>query len=181
MAILEIIELPNPLLKKKSKAIDVINDDIKKLAFDMLETMYDAPGVGLAAPQVGILKRLIVLDPYHEDNPDNAIVMVNPEILESSEEEVLCPEGCLSVPEYQSEVKRPKSVKVKWLDLNGVEHIEILDDYFARVVQHEVDHLNGVLFIDRISRLKRNMVNKKIAKKEQEKTKDYDGGVDVEA
>lgn len=172
MAILEIIELPNPLLKKKSKPINKIDDDIKRLAMDMLETMYHAPGVGLAAPQVGVLKRLIVLDPYHEDSPDKAVVMINPEILEKSEETVVCPEGCLSVPEYQSEVERPEKIKVTWLDLEGKRHEVVSDDFFARVVQHEVDHLDGVLFIDRISRIKRNMVNKKLRKRQLDKEKD---------
>ncbi|MGD9639342.1 MAG: peptide deformylase [Alphaproteobacteria bacterium] len=179
MALLKIVELPDPLLKKKSKPIAVIDEEIKKLASDMLETMYFEVGVGLAAPQVGVLKRIIVMDPYHEDKPDRAIVMVNPEIIEKSEETVFCNEGCLSVPDYQAEVKRPEKVRVKWQDLDGVEHNELLDNFAARVVQHEIDHLNGVLFIDRISRIKRSMITKKMQKKSQNQDEqDSDLGIE---
>lgn len=165
MALLEIITAPNPLLKKKSKTITKIDSSIIQLAADLLATMYHAHGVGLAAPQVGILKRLIVMDPDHEDQPEQATIMINPEIIEKSEETVTCNEGCLSVPEYQSEVIRPEKVTVTWLDLKGERHTENLDNFKARVVQHEIDHLNGILFIDRISRLKRSMINKKLKKR----------------
>ncbi len=134
----------------------------------MLQTMYDAPGVGLAAPQVGVLKRLIVMDCVKEPNP---IVLFNPEIMWRSEEREVREEGCLSIPEQFAEIKRPSEVRVRWQDIDGGHQEEKFDDLWARCVQHEIDHLNGRLFIDYLTPLKRQMITRKMIKLKRERTR----------
>lgn len=168
MAILPILEVPDPRLKTISTPVEAFDDDLKKLVEDMFETMYAAPGIGLAAIQVGVPKRLLVMD-LQEEGPDgeavkNPRVFVNPEILEPSAEHSVYNEGCLSVPDQYAEVERPAKIRARWQDLDGKTHEESMDDLMATCLQHEMDHLEGILFIDHLSRLKRQMVLKKIEK-----------------
>jgi peptide deformylase len=164
MAVLEICKYPEPVLLKKAKPVGKLDDELKKLIQDMLETMYDAPGIGLAANQIGRPIRIIVYDVTPKDQERNPSVLINPEIIESEGEQVM-EEGCLSVPEYYSDVKRSAKVKVRGLDLEG-NPVEICgEDLLATVLQHEIDHLNGILFIDRISALKRTLYKKRVQKK----------------
>lgn len=146
MAIRVIVKDPDPILRKKSKTVTKFNANLHKLLDDMAETMYDAQGVGLAAPQIGILKRAIVIDTQEEDGP-GLIEMVNPEIIEKSGEQI-GPEGCLSIPGINGDVKRYQKVKVKGMDRNGKEWVIEAEDFLARAFQHEIDHLNGILFTD---------------------------------
>lgn len=169
MAILPIIETPDPRLKTISTPVDKVDDDVRALVADMFETMYDAPGIGLAAIQVGVPKRVLVIDLQDKDEETGETikdprVFINPEILEESEELNIYSEGCLSVPEQYADVARPAVIKAKWLDAQGKEHVETLDGLTATCLQHEMDHLNGILFIDHLSKLKRDMVLKKLAK-----------------
>ena len=167
MAILEILEYPNPLLKKKSSKVEKIDDNLRQVLMDMLETMYDDAGVGLAAPQVGILKRMIVIDveqDREEGIPDNPLFLINPEIVWKSEETEISEEGCLSVPGMRAEVERFYKIVVRYLDEHGEQKELEAEGFFARALQHEIDHLNGILYIDRLSRLKRNMLLKKLEK-----------------
>jgi peptide deformylase len=167
MAKRPILILPDPRLRAVADPVVEIDDEIKKLARDMLETMYDAPGIGLAAPQVGELKRVVVMDLAKEDEPKNPIVMINPEILKFSEETVTTEEGCLSIPELYYDVERPAEVTVRYTDLEGKVHETDAKERFAICVQHELDHLDGVLYIDYLSRLKRDRVLKKFQKAER--------------
>lgn len=176
MAILEILKYPDPFLKKKTQSVNTIDSGIKKLIDDMAETMYFAKGIGLAANQVGIDKRVIVLDvPDEDDRKDykkgeNLIAIINPEIIEQ-DGEINYEEGCLSVPGFNADVKRFASVKVIGLDKDG-KILEIdAHGLFAIALQHEVDHLNGMLFIDRLSRLKREFIKKKILKAIEEESR----------
>jgi peptide deformylase len=163
MAVLEILKYPHPILKKKSQPIKKIDQTIRQLAQDLAETMYAAPGVGLAAPQVGHSLRLAVIDVTPADQPKNLMVLINPQIVEA-EGECSWEEGCLSVPEYSEEVKRKKKVVVRCQSLEG-ENVEIVgDDLLAIALQHEIDHLDGILFIDRISKLKRDLFRKSLQK-----------------
>jgi peptide deformylase len=175
MAILEILELPDPRLRDVAKPIESINDEIRALADDMLETMYAARGIGLAATQLGIDKRILVIDLQERVTEDeekegegepvrDPHVVINPELLWVSDELSIYNEGCLSIPEQYAEVERPARCRVRWLDEQGKTHEEELDGLMATCMQHEIDHLNGVLFIDHISRLKRNMIVKKLEK-----------------
>jgi peptide deformylase len=165
MALRKIISLPDPRLRLVSTPIEKVDDSIRALADDMLETMYDAPGIGLAAIQVAVPKRLLVIDTAKkEDEPPRPLVIINPAILWSSEETNPHEEGCLSIPEYYEEVIRPKMVRVRFLDRDGKEQEIEADGLLATALQHEIDHLNGVLFIDHISRLKRERVIKKFIK-----------------
>jgi peptide deformylase len=168
MALREIIILPDKQLRLVSKPVAKVTMEIRKLADDMFETMYDAPGIGLAAIQVAQPLRLITMDlAKKEDDGESAPrprVFINPEILSSSEEKSVYEEGCLSIPEYYEEVERPAKVRIRFTDLDGKLHEEDADGLFATCIQHEIDHLNGVLFIDHISKLKRDRVNKKFAK-----------------
>jgi len=164
MAIRPIIVLPEKLLRVVSEPVARIDDETRTLVTDMFETMYDAPGVGLAAVQVGVPKRVVTIDATRGDDEKNPIAMINPEIVWSSEETVAQEEGCLSIPEYLDQVIRPDRVKVRFLDLEGKEQEIDADGLLARVVQHEVDHINGVLFIDHLSKLKRDRVIKKYTK-----------------
>jgi peptide deformylase len=162
MALREVLQFPDPRLKRVSKPVEEIDDAVRQLAADMLEVMYDEPGIGLAAPQVGESIRLIVVDTEwtEEGNEREPLALVNPEILERSGT-ITWTEGCLSVPDFQSDVERSQKVRVRGLDLDGNERIEEAEDLRAVCLQHEIDHLDGILFIDRISRLKRSMYVKK--------------------
>ncbi len=167
MAILQILEVPDPRLKTISSPVDTFDDDLKRLVDDMFETMYAAPGIGLAAIQIGVPKRLLVMDLQEEKDGEtvkNPRVFVNPVILDPSEEHSVYSEGCLSVPDQYAEVERPAKVRARWQDLDGKFHEEAMDDLMATCLQHEMDHLEGILFIDHLSRLKRQMVLKKIEK-----------------
>jgi peptide deformylase len=164
MAIRPILTVPDPILKQVSKPVDKVDDDLRALMDDMLDTMYDAPGIGLAAIQIGVAKRIIVMDLAREGEPKNPRYFVNPEIVWASDELKPWEEGCLSVPEIFDEVERPSHVKLKYLDYNGVEVIEDAHDLFAVCIQHEMDHLEGVLFIDHLSRLKRDTAVRKVKK-----------------
>jgi peptide deformylase len=164
MTIKPLIILPDPLLRQLSKPLERVDDSLRKLADDMLETMYDAPGIGLAAIQIGEPLRMLVIDLAKEDEKPAPQVFINPEVLESSDERSVYEEGCLSIPDYYAEVERPASVRVKFLDRDGKEQEVTADGLLATCLQHEIDHLNGVLFIDHISKLKRDMVVKKFKK-----------------
>ena len=169
MAIRRIYETPDPVLRQISKPVEVFDDELKTLVADMFETMYDAPGIGLAAVQVGEPIRLLVIDlqePEEEGGEPvrDPKVYINPEILWHSDDEVPYTEGCLSVPEQYAEVMRPDKIRAKWRDVEGNTYEEEIDGLLAVCLQHEMDHLNGVLFIDHLSRLKRDMVLKKLAK-----------------
>ncbi|RTL53649.1 MAG: peptide deformylase [Bradyrhizobiaceae bacterium] len=164
MAIREIISLPDPRLRLVSKAVETITPEVRALAEDMLETMYDAPGIGLAAIQVAQPLRLITMDLAKKEEEPAPRVFINPEILSSSEELSVYEEGCLSIPEYYEEVERPALVRVRFMDLEGKIHEEDAEGLYATCIQHEIDHLNGVLFIDYLSKLKREMVVKKFKK-----------------
>jgi peptide deformylase len=164
MAIRPIIALPDKRLRLVSEPVARVDDDVRKLVADMFETMYEAPGVGLAAIQVGVPKRVVTIDATRGEEEKQPIALINPEIVWSSEEKIAHEEGCLSIPEYLDEVERPERVKVRFLDLEGRAHELEADGLLARVVQHEIDHINGVLFIDHLSKLKRDRVIKKYAK-----------------
>ncbi|MBY5541695.1 peptide deformylase [Rhizobium leguminosarum] len=164
MTIKPLIILPDPVLRQLSKPIERVDSDLQRLADDMLETMYDAPGIGLAAIQIGVPRRMLVIDIAREGEEKQPQVFINPEIVTSSDERSVYEEGCLSIPDYYAEVERPASVSVKYLDRNGKEQTVEADGLLATCLQHEIDHLNGVLFIDYISRLKREMVIKKFTK-----------------
>ncbi|MGV2101419.1 peptide deformylase [Rhizobium sp. 21-4511-3d] len=164
MTIKPLIILPDPILRQASKPIERVDDELKRLADDMLETMYDAPGIGLAAIQIGVPRRMLVIDVSREGEDKQPQVFINPEILKSSDERSVYEEGCLSIPDYYAEVERPATITVKYLDRDGKELTAEADGLLATCLQHEIDHLNGVLFIDHISRLKREMVIKKFTK-----------------
>ncbi|MBU1378935.1 MAG: peptide deformylase [Alphaproteobacteria bacterium] len=164
MALREILVVPHPVLKQVSVNVDVVDDDLRALMDDMLETMYDAPGIGLAAVQIGVPKRVIVMDLAREGEPPQPRYYVNPEILWASDETAPYEEGCLSVPEIFDEVERPSQVKLRYLNYQGEQVEEDADGLFAVCIQHEMDHLNGVLFIDHLSRLKREQAVKKVKK-----------------
>ena len=156
---------PDPRLKKMCATLPDVDDRIRKLADDMLETMYDAPGIGLAAPQIGVLDRIIVMDCVKdEDEAPNPMVLINPEIIAASDETNVYEEGCLSIPDQFAEVTRPKQVQVRWMDLNGGEQTQEFDGLWATCVQHEIDHLNGKLFIDYLGAMKRQMITRKMQK-----------------
>ena len=164
MSIKPLIILPDPALRLVSKPVERVDGALRKLADDMLETMYDAPGIGLAAIQIGEPLRMLVIDLAKEDETPAPQVFINPEILSSSDGRSVYEEGCLSIPDYYAEVERPAEVRVKFLDRDGKEHEVAADGLLATCLQHELDHLNGVLFIDHISKLKRDMVMKKFKK-----------------
>ena len=177
MAILRIFETPDPVLRQISTPVETLDDDIRTLITDMFETMYQAPGIGLAAVQVGVPKRLLVMDlqePADPDDPESPVVkdprvFINPEILAHSDHEVPYTEGCLSVPDQYAEVLRPDRIRARWMDEHGESHEKDLDGLLAVCLQHEMDHLEGVLFIDHLSKLKRDMVLKKLAKARKER------------
>ncbi|WP_171126862.1 peptide deformylase [Ruegeria sp. HKCCA4707] len=163
---------PDHRLKKVCAPVTDLSDELRQLADDMLETMYDAPGIGLAAPQIGVLDRLIVMDCVKEEGEEpRPLVMFNPEIIASSDETNVYEEGCLSIPEQFAEVTRPKVVEVAWIDCDGNAQQETFDDLWATCVQHEIDHLNGKLFIDYLKPLKRQMITRKMQKLKREKAR----------
>lgn len=164
MSLKPLIILPDPVLRQVSEPVETVDTRIKTLARDMFETMYDAPGIGLAAIQIGVPLRLLVIDLAKEDEPKMPQVFINPEIIESSDDRSVYEEGCLSIPDYYAEVERPASVRVRFVDGNGKEQEVLAEGLLATCLQHEIDHLNGVLFIDHISKLKRDMVVKKFKK-----------------
>jgi len=164
MAPREIIAIPDKRLRLKSEPVGKIDDSIKKLVEEMFEAMYAAPGIGLAAIQLGVPKRVVTMDLAKKDDEKEPQVFINPEILWTSEDKNVHEEGCLSIPEYYEEVERPAEVKVKYTDLDGKPHEVHATGLLATCLQHEIDHLNGVLFIDHISKLKRDRVVKKFSK-----------------
>ena len=169
MAILPIVEVPDPRLRQISSPVEDVNNEVRALIKDMFETMYAAPGIGLAAIQVAVPIRVLVMD-LHEPEEEGGEpvndprVFINPEILKHSDEEVPYLEGCLSVPDQYAEVERPDHIRARWLDEHGKTHEEQLDGLIAVCLQHEMDHLEGILFIDHLSRLKREMVLKRLTK-----------------
>ena len=167
MAVLPIITIPDPVLRKEAAAVERVDAELLKLAGDMLTTMYDAPGIGLAAPQVGILRRLIVMDPSRDEEPKQPLIMVNPVIIERGNEMREHEEGCLSIPEFTAEIERPATTRVVYIDESGKTQEKTLEGIWSTLVQHEIDHLNGVLFIDYLSRLKRDMIVKKFTKQKR--------------
>ncbi len=164
MTIKPLVLLPDPILREPSRPVERVDDELRRLADDMLETMYDAPGIGLAAIQIGEPIRMLVMDVAKEDEDKRPFVVINPQIVATGDEVSTYEEGCLSIPDYYAEVERPASVTVTYLDREGAERTLTADGMLATCVQHEIDHLNGVLFIDHISKLKRDMVIKKFTK-----------------
>jgi peptide deformylase len=164
MALRDIITLPDPKLRLISKPIERVDADLNRFIDDMFETMYEAPGIGLAAIQIAEPIRLLIVDPAPKDAPRDPLTFINPEIIWSSDERRTYEEGCLSIPEYYEEVERPASVRVKFVDREGKLQERLVEGMLSTVLQHEIDHLNGVLFIDYLSKLKRDRVIKKFAK-----------------
>jgi peptide deformylase len=174
MAIMEILEVPNPRLREKAKPVAAIDDTVRKIVSDMFDTMYDARGIGLASIQVGIEQAIVVIDLQEDLPPDveggeprpgrQPQVFINPEITWQSDEIATYSEGCLSVPEHYADVDRPLRCRAKWLDLDGAAHEQEFDGLMSTCIQHEMDHLHGIVFIDHVSRLKRDMILKKLAK-----------------
>ncbi|MBE0694238.1 MAG: peptide deformylase [Aquamicrobium sp.] len=169
MTVKPLIILPDPVLRQVSKPVERVDAPLRKFAADMLDTMYDAPGIGLAAIQVGEPLRLLVIDLAKEGEPRAPQVFVNPEVVASADERSVYEEGCLSIPDYYAEVERPAAVTVTYTDLDGVQREMKAEGLMATCLQHEIDHLNGVLFIDHISKLKRDMVVKKFKKLARDK------------
>ncbi|MCR6629689.1 MAG: peptide deformylase [Magnetospirillum sp.] len=168
MALLPILTAPDPRLKQKAARVEAVDDSVRLLMEDMLETMYQAPGIGLAAPQVGVQRRIIVVDIGKSEEDRQPIRMANPEIVWVSEDDNTYEEGCLSVPEHYAEVVRPRAIRVRYLDeQNEIREMEA-DGLLATVLQHEMDHLEGILFIDHLSSLKRNMILRKLLKSKKE-------------
>ena len=164
MTIKEIQFVPDPILRKVALPVEKITNATKRLLDDMAETMYDAPGIGLAGPQIGELQRLIVMDCSRDDEADELWQMINPVIIQSSEESSILEEGCLSIPGHSSEVTRPDWVELKFTDKNGKQQEIRAEGLLAACIQHEIDHLNGILFIDHISKLKRDIIWRKVLK-----------------
>lgn len=179
MNLLPIIEIPDPILRAQSAPIEAIDDAVARLIADMFETMYQAPGIGLAAVQVAVPRRLLVIDLQEPENPEDEDsepvrrphIFVNPEIVHGSDARKIYNEGCLSIPEQYAEIERPAIVRATWLDEKGARQEGEFDGLMAVCLQHEVDHLNGILFIDHLSRLKRDMVVKKVVKARKEREK----------
>ena len=168
MALREILTEPNEILRKKSLLVDQVDGDIQKLMDDMLETMYLAPGIGLAAIQVGVPKRVIVLDIARKDEPKNPMYFINPEIITKSKDSLAYEEGCLSVPGQFAEITRSSSCYIKYLDYYGQPQELKTEGLLATCIQHEIDHLEGILFIDYLSKLKKTMIVKKLSKEKKQ-------------
>ncbi|OQW79041.1 MAG: peptide deformylase [Proteobacteria bacterium ST_bin14] len=168
MAVHKIVEIPDPRLRTISTPVAEVDDDVRALIDDMFDTMYASRGIGLAAIQIGIAKRILVIDLQEEDEDGKPVreprVFINPEIVETADDSTIYNEGCLSVPDQYAEVERPATCRVRWLDETGAAHDEQLEGLLATCIQHEMDHLEGIIFIDHLSRLKREMVLKKLAK-----------------
>jgi peptide deformylase len=172
MTIRPILIHPDPRLKARAAEITEVTDATRKLAADMLDTMYDAPGIGLAATQIGVMQRILVMDCVKEEGADpRPMVLLNPEVIWTSEEESSYEEGCLSIPEQYADVTRPAEVKVRWMDLDGATQEEHFTDLWATCVQHEIDHLDGKLFIDYLGPLKRQMITRKMQKLKRERAR----------
>lgn len=171
MTLRPILIHPDPRLKKPCPPVTTFDAALAKLADDMLETMYDAPGIGLAAPQIGVMQRIITMDCNKEPEPARPMVLVNPEIIWSGEETSIYEEGCLSIPDQYAEVTRPAEVKVRWQDLQGAFHEEQFADIWATCVQHEIDHLNGKLFIDYLGPIKRQLITRKMEKLKRDRAR----------
>ena len=167
MTIRKILTEPDSFLRQKSKKVELVNDEIRFLINDMLETMYDAPGIGLAAIQIGVPKRVIVIDLSKNDEEKNPLHFINPEIITKSDNDAFYEEGCLSVPEQYAEINRPDKCKIKYLDFEGNEKIMEAEGLLATCIQHEMDHLEGILFIDHLSKLKKTMIIKKLSKQKK--------------
>lgn len=170
MAVLPILVAPDPRLKRKAEPVETVDADIARLMDDMLETMYAAPGIGLAAPQVGVLKRIIVVDVAREGEAPQPMRMANPEVLETSDELRPHEEGCLSLPEMYEEVSRPARVRVRYVDHTGTTQEIEAEGLLATCIQHEIDHLEGTLFVDHLSTVKRNMILRKLQKRKKSGT-----------
>jgi len=168
MALREILTEPNKILRQKSLKVEKVDQDIQKLIDDMFETMYAAPGIGLAAIQVGVPKRVIVLDTARKDEPKKPMSFVNPEVIKKSQKNSTYEEGCLSVPGQFAEIERPDKCHIKYLDYNGKSQEIKAEGMLATCIQHEMDHLEGILFIDYLSKLKRSMIVKKLSKQKKE-------------
>ncbi len=168
MAVHKIVEIPDPRLRTISTPVAAVDDAVRALIDDMFDTMYASRGIGLAAIQIGVAKRILVMDLQEEGEDGKPVreprVFINPEIVETADDSNIYNEGCLSVPDQYAEVERPASCRVRWLDRDGVQHEEQLEGLLATCIQHEMDHLEGIIFIDHLSRLKREMVLKKLAK-----------------
>ena len=164
----EIVIEPDPILRKKSVNLEKVDDELRGLLDDMLETMYSAPGIGLAAVQIGVLKRLIVIDISKEKDKKNPLFLINPEIISRSNKTSIYEEGCLSLPGHFAEIERPAECHVKYIDYSGKEKEIKADGLLSTCIQHEVDHLNGILFIDYLSKLKKDMILKKLVKHKKE-------------
>jgi len=172
MTLRPILIHPDPRLKKLCDPVADISDELRTLADDMVETMYDAPGIGLAAPQVGVLCRVLVMDAQREkDATPKPMVLINPQVVAASDLMNTYEEGCLSIPEQYAEVTRPREVTVRWLGLDGEEHEQDFDGLWATCVQHEIDHLDGKLFIDYLSAMKRQMITRKMQKLKRERAR----------
>jgi peptide deformylase len=182
MSLLPIIEVPDPVLRAKSAPVERVDDELRKLAANMFETMYEAPGIGLAAVQVAVTRRLVVID-LQEPDPTAAeddeeapplrrpFVFINPEIVHSSDARKSYNEGCLSIPEQYAEIERPDIVRARWMDLDGRQQEGEFDGLMSVCLQHEIDHLDGVLFIDHLSRLKRDIIVRKVVKSRRDRDK----------
>ena len=167
MTVQKILTEPDPILRKKSSPIANVDDDLRKILKNMLETMYKAPGIGLAAIQVGILKRAVVIDVSKEDEKKNPLFLINPEIIYKSNETSIYEEGCLSLPGQYAEIERPSKCQVKYIDFDGKARELKAEGLLSTCIQHEIDHLDGVLFIDYLSKLKKTMIIKKLIKQKQ--------------
>tara|TARA_Y100000816_G_scaffold254956_1_gene207476 strand:+ start:4797 stop:5321 length:525 start_codon:yes stop_codon:yes gene_type:complete len=167
----KIVIEPDPILREKSNTLETVDDELRKLLDDMLETMYAAPGIGLAAVQVGVLKRLIVIDISKDKEKKNPLFLINPEIISKSKHTSIQEEGCLSLPGHFAEIERPAECRIKFVDYNGKEKELRASGLLATCIQHEVDHLDGILFIDYLSKLKKDMIVKKLIKHKKELNK----------
>ena len=167
----EIVTEPDPILRKKSENLEKVDDELRSLLDDMLETMYSAPGIGLAAVQIGILKRLIVIDISKDKENKHPLFLINPDILSKSTPNSIYEEGCLSLPGHYAEIERPTECHIKYVDYNGTEKEIRANGLLSTCIQHEVDHLNGILFIDYLSKLKKDMIVKKLVKHKKELNK----------
>ena len=176
MALKTILTAPDPRLKKKALPVSAVDDGVRQLMDDMLETMYAAPGIGLAAPQVDDLRRVIVIDIDREEAKTGPLFMANPEIVEASDDDASYEEGCLSLPEHYADVVRPAKVTVRYLDRDNAKQELSCEGLLATCIQHEIDHLDGILFVDHISSLKRNMILRKLLKARKEAERDAADG-----
>lgn len=172
MAKLGILTIPDPILRRQSAPVETVDDSVRRFLDDMLEAMYEAPGIGLAGPQVGLLRRLVTIDVSKDEDSPEPLFLINPEITWRSEEKSLREEGCLSIPDYFAEIERPARCSVRYVDRNGKRREIEADGLLATCIQHEVDHLDGLLFIDYLSRLKRDRVIRKFTKAAKSDSKD---------